>query len=195
MKKIATNQLLDQLKSDTRSIILNAKRLQRIDPEILLRQPAADKWSIIQILEHLNAYGRYYLPAIHSALQKNTIPADTTYTSGWLGGYLTNSMKPTADKRIKNKMKAMKDYSPSPDLDSKTVMEEFLNQQQQLLDLLESARQHNIGRIRIPVSIAKFIKLKLGDTFRFVIAHNERHIVQSENVLSLIQSAPSTLAY
>ena len=195
MKSIETSQMLEQLKSDTRAIILEAKRLQQCDPGILTLQPETGKWSIAQILEHLNAYGRYYLPAIQFSMQGSNVAPDTMYKPGWLGNYLTNAMKPTADKRIKNKMKAMKDYSPSPDVDIKTVLDNFLTQQQQMLELLETAGGHNVSRIRIPISIAKFIKLKLGDTFRFVIAHNQRHMLQSANVLSVIQSVPSTLAY
>src|SRR5690349_11539715 len=133
MKNIKTSDLLDQLKADTRQIILETKTIFRNDPELLTRQPAPGKWSVAQALEHLNAYGRYYIPVIKKALAESNLKPDSSYSSGWLGEFFTNSMKPTADKRVKNKVKSMKDYTPGPELASKTVIDEFLKQQQDLL--------------------------------------------------------------
>lgn len=187
MKNIKTNDLLELLKADTRQVILETKQLLREDPEILTARPAPGKWSIAQVIEHLNAYGRYYLPALKNGLQQHSYPPEQSYSSGWLGNYFTNSMKPTADKKIKNKMKAMKDYTPVQDLESKTVIDEFLSQQQELLSLLEQAASNNISKIRIPVSIAKFIRIKMGDTFRFLLAHEQRHMVQCANTLGILR--------
>ncbi|RYY25640.1 MAG: DinB family protein [Chitinophagaceae bacterium] len=181
MNKFKSTELLHSLQSDTRQIILTTKQLLGQDPELLITQPAPGKWSIAQAIEHLNVYGRYYLPAIKNALDENKTSPKEFFKAGWFGNYFTNSMKPTPDKQIKNKMKAMKGYRPEIKLDSKKVLEEFLQQQYLLLELLEKAAKHDIGRIRIPVSIARMIKLKLGDTFRFVIAHHQRHFVQCEN--------------
>ncbi|MHA4844052.1 DinB family protein [Flavitalea antarctica] len=190
MKNIKTTDLLDQLKADTRQIIMETKMLQQNDPELLTTQPAPGKWSIAQILEHLNAYGRFYIPEIRKALDKSDVKPDPVYNSGWLGNLFTNSMKPTADKRVKNKTKAMKAYSPTNELDSKTVIDEFLQQQQDILSLLELAGSKNIGKIRIPTSLTRFISMQLGDTFRFVIAHNQRHFIQCANTINAVKSAP-----
>jgi DinB family protein len=188
MKNIATSELLEQLKADTRQIILETHQLLQKDPALLMQQPAPGKWSIAQVLEHLNCYGRFYIPAITKAIAEHTIPGhknnpDSIFTPGWLGNWFTNAMKPTAARKIKNKMKAMKDYSPPPSVDSKSVIDEFLSQQQELLLILDRAMSTDIGRIRVPVSLTKFLKLKLGDTLRFNIAHNQRHLLQCENIL------------
>jgi hypothetical protein len=42
------------------------------------------------------------------------------------------------------------------------------------------AKRANLNTIKIPISIVPFIKLKLGDTFQFIITHNERHIEQAK---------------
>ncbi len=189
MKTLKSIALLDTLKSDTRQVILTVKQFLQEDPGLLVAQPAPGKWSVAQAIEHLNTYGRYYLPAIESALSNNQFPASDAFTPGWLGNYFTNSMKPTPEKQIKNKTKAMKGYRPPADLDSKKVLDECLQQQVKLLELLDRAANHDIARTRIPVSIAKFIRLKLGDTFRFLIAHEQRHIIQCENALVAVRQA------
>jgi len=54
MKKINSNQLLESLQADVRQILLQASQLQQTDTTLLELEPAAGKWSIAQVLEHLN---------------------------------------------------------------------------------------------------------------------------------------------
>jgi hypothetical protein len=184
MKVFNSNTLIDQLQADARQLIATATFLKNEDPGALLEQPGPGKWSVIQVLEHLNSYSDYYIPALQTGLSKDT-PATAMFKSGWLGNYFTNSMLPK-EGEVKNKMKAPKNHRPSFHADAKPVIEKFLQQQHQLLDLLEKARRKNIGKIRIPISLAKFIKLKAGDTFRFLIAHEQRHFVQIKNTLAVV---------
>lgn len=176
MKKTRSVELLDQQLSYVRKIITTTTLVQQEDPDVLLRQPAPGKWSAIQAFEHLNSYGRYYLPAIEKAMQDTKLTKEW-FTPGWLGDYFTNMMLPK-NGVVTNKMQAPKDHRPPPNLDVKLVFEEFLKQQHQLLNLLEAAKKKNISAIRVPISISKLFKLKLGDTFRFLIAHEQRHLVQ-----------------
>lgn len=185
MKFNSTN-ILEVLQADVRQLILTASYFQNEDPELLLRIPSPGKWSVVQILEHLNSYGRYYLPAIERSLRSKK-PSWGYFNTGWFGNYFTKIMKPGVDGRIRNKMTSPKDHRPHATLNIKPVMDDFLNQQQQLLNLLETAKQKDIGAIRTPISISRFIKLKVGDTFRFVIAHEQRHFVQIANTIQEIQ--------
>jgi len=43
-----------------------------------------------------------------------------------------------------------------------------------------------LNTIRVPLSISKLVTLKLGDTFRFLIAHEQRHFIQARNSLKAI---------
>jgi hypothetical protein len=177
-------EMLDSLQNDVRQMILEANYLKSIDPAILLQEPAPAKWSVIQVLEHLNSYGRYYLLAIERSMNKNTETVEY-FKPGWIGDYFTKLMKPGENGQISNKMKSPKDHRPSKFPDVFPVLNTFLEQQQYLLDLLELAKSKNIGAIRTPISISRFIKLKLGDTFRFFVAHEQRHFVQINNALAI----------
>ncbi|ULT24221.1 DinB family protein [Sphingobacterium sp. E70] len=53
-----------------------------------------------------------------------------------------------------------------------------MEQQENFLQLLEQAKSKDLGKIRTNISINKWIKIRLGDTFRFLVNHNIRHIVQ-----------------
>lgn len=187
MKKLKAAPLLEELKANTRQIILQLNYLVKEEESILVQQPAVNKWSVAQVLEHLNAYGRYYLPEIESAIHKNPVKKIEYFKPGWVGDYFTKMMQPKENGQIKNKMKAMKDYRPSVNLDSKAVIDESLAQHQFLLQLLEAAEDRDISSIRIPVSLSRWIRLKLGDTFRFLIAHEQRHFIQIDNTLAALK--------
>lgn len=183
MKQLNSQALIDQLSATLRDQILQVHYLQQKDPEILLTQPGDGKWSIAQVLEHLNSYGRYYLPWMEKVLSTSRYPARDSYKPGWLGNYFTKSMLPNDKGVVSNKMSSPKNHRPDASLDSHSVMLEFLQQGKTLLLLLEKARQHDLGRLKVPISIAKFVKIKLGDTFRFYLAHQQRHFVQIANIL------------
>lgn len=79
----------------------------------------------------------------------------------------------------KKKFKTSKNHIPQSNLDAKATVAEFLNQQEQLLQIIRLAQSKDIQQIKIPISIAKFLKLNLGDALQFLIVHNERHIQQA----------------
>jgi len=192
MSRFRSIEILESLQDDVRQLILEANYLKSIDPAILLQEPGPGKWSVTQVLEHLNSYGRYYLLAMERSMNKN-IPAVEYFQPGWFGNYFTKLMKPGENGKISNKMKSPKDHRPSKYPDAFPVLNTFLEQQQYLIDLLESAKSKNLGAIRTPISISRFIKLKLGDTFRFFIAHEQRHFVQINNALVSIRGVKDIL--
>lgn len=185
MKRYKSLGLLEHMQADTRQLILTATHLQSGDPRVLATQPAPGKWSVLQVLAHLNSYGEYYLPALRRALQSDR-PAAEYFTPGWLGDWFTKLMQPTEDGTIRSKMNAPKDHRPAAHQDPKPVIDTFLGQQQQLLELLELAKTRDIGAIRSPVSLSRFIRLKVGDTFRFLIAHEQRHFIQIQRTLEMV---------
>jgi DinB superfamily len=179
-----TTILLDNLYQKTESFLEKAIReWQSLPFEQLNKQPAPNAWSAAQCLEHLNVYGRYYLPALKKAINKAEKSTSPTFKSGWLGDYFYRLMLPNTEGVLKSKMKAPKNAIPPVELDATAVIAEFIEQQEQLSQLIDQARAVNLASIRIPISLTKWIRLKLGDTFLFVTAHNERHILQAERAL------------
>ncbi len=178
-----SQSLLLDLKSDVRELILQASLLEQMPPEMLEQQPAAGEWSVAQVLEHLNIYGRYYSAAIEQQLHLHSGQPQVLFSPGWLGNYFTRLMQPQPEGRLR-KMKAPKNARPAEQPDGRAMLQEFIAQQHQLLLLLQIARSADIGRIRIPTSLHPMIRLKLGDTFRFVIAHEQRHFDQIRRTLS-----------
>ena len=189
-----TKVLLGTLKTDTeRNIGLVNHNFLNLDTKTLNWKSNPEKWSIAECLEHLNIYSNFYLDAIETAIEqgkKMQSENQTQFSSGWLGNYFAESMKVRADGSLKTKMKALKDYNPAnSDLDATLVLKDFLANQQKTLALLAAAETINLGKLRVPTSITRFVSMKLGDAFRFVIYHNTRHIIQASNVLKDFKKA------
>jgi DinB superfamily len=182
-----TSALIDNLYRNTEGYLEKAINIwQNLPVDVLMKQPSPTSWSASQCLEHLNIYGQYYLPAIEKAIlkaQSKRSKPDAHFRSGWLGNYFYRLMLPNTEGVPHSKMQSPKNAIPSPEHDARVIVTEFINQQEKLLLLLEQARTVNISKIRIPISISPFIRLKLGDTFLFLIAHNQRHILQLERAL------------
>lgn len=140
---------------------------------ILLKPSATGGWSIAQCLDHLNSYGHYYLPRLRSSLQVAEVSHSNAFKSGWLGDYFSKMMEPSGKT-----YKALKGHIPVKELDPHAVVAEFIRQQEELLALLRLAETRAIHS-RIPITISALIRLKTGDVFRFLIAHNERHVQQA----------------
>lgn len=186
--KMKADDLISALEADVRQLILAAEYLKAEETGTLTRQPGSGKWSVAQVLAHLNMYGDYYLPAIEKSMAESTKMPAVWFRPGWAGNYFTRIMRPGTDGSITSKMKSPKDHRPAFIADARHTIHTFIGQQHRLLQLLAGARQKNIGNIRTPVSISRFIRLKTGDTFRFLIAHEQRHFVQIKNILAQVKA-------
>jgi DinB superfamily len=195
MKSINSTTLLQQLENDVREVVLQATRLEGFSPRHLQTQPATDKWSVAQVLEHLNFYARYYLPAIENKLHLHTTVPQKNFKPGWLGNYFTRLMRPGVNNQVARKMKAPKNALPSVQPNGTAQLQEFLQHQHHLLQLLHIAQTAHIGKLRIATSLSKWITLKLGDTFRFLIAHEQRHFIQIARTLEAVTPANRVAAF
>ena len=187
MNKYNQQVLLEKLQNQTEEIVEKAiSNWQLMPHHWFALKPAAKAWSANECLQHLNSYGRYYLPAIEKSLavavKTDSIP---DFSSGCLGNYFTKLMLPKTNGRGFKKMKAPKDHVPKQIIDSHLVIAEFIDQQEKLLLLLQKAKNIDLNKTRVGISIAPFIKLKLGDVFMFLIAHLNRHVNQAERAFEV----------
>jgi hypothetical protein len=181
MKPVNSGALINELEAHVEKHLSEAIKVYQNLSNGELNKPAQDGgWSIAQCLDHLNSYGDFYLPKMAKGLDDFKGVSSSTFTSTWLGNYFTKMLDPETGKR---KMKAFKAHVPGSDLDGHAVVAKFIQQQESLIQLLRRAKQKDLDKIKIPLSLSKWVKLKLGDTFRFIIAHDERHIQQAGRLL------------
>lgn len=177
---IKSAQLIQDLIERTRININQAETLHSLSSEKLNFRIQQESWSILECFEHLNLYGDFYIPEIKNSIESSKTHPKEDFKSGFLGNYFAKSMLP---KEKLNKMKTFKDKNPMGSELYKKTIERFIHQQEQLLHLLDKSKKIDLNKTKTAISISKWIKLKLGDTFRVVVYHNERHIAQANKIL------------
>lgn len=190
---IASEQLIADLMALTQKHRTAISALKdKTDRELTWRNTDAS-WNVLECLEHLNLYGNFYLPEIERRINATITKPDALFKSGWLGNYFANSMWP---KERLNKMKTFKNMNPIHRNLDRSAVNIFLEQQTRMLELLEQARTVSLNKVKTSISISTLIKLKLGDTFRIVIYHNERHLQQIGRILQeMAYSGKSVATY
>ena len=178
--RIEKQKTLSELLAQTEKLLNTAiTEWQLVPHSQFARRQLPYAWSANECLQHLNSYGRYYLPAIEKSIVASTDNI-REFSPGWLGNYFTNLMKPQQGKV--SKMNSPKDHRPVKIFESHLVVSEFIDQQERLLLLLRKCASANWDA-RLPISLTQLIKLKLGDVLLFYTAHQERHYLQAQRAL------------
>jgi len=177
---LATEKLLQNLLEITRENLNIAEQLKRQPIDSLNWKQNSESWSVLECIEHLNRYGDFYIPEITNKIKTSKYKHSEIFKSHWLGKYFSKSVSYNEDL---NKMKTFKSMNPlNSELDIQTL-HKFIDQQHQIIELLDKSKKVNLDKTKTAISISKLIKLRLGDTFRVLIYHNERHIKQAEKTL------------
>lgn len=195
--RFQNNELLSELIERNNSFIqLVENEFQNLSEKKLTAKISKDKWSILECLIHIIKADEIYLPQFESKIEKfdsqtyvDDYKGRLSYKTGWLGNYFVESIVPKKEG-IKNTMKSFKSMDPNINIElsskefknTQEVLNAFVKQQKAINLQMDKAKEVNLGSIKIKTAIP-LISIKLGDAFRFVIGHNERHIFQAKNLL------------
>jgi hypothetical protein len=138
-------------------------------------------------LEHLNRYAEFYTSEIERLLQKNQTAKgrpEKEFKPGYWGKKFCDSMLPDENGKIK-KMKTFKSKNPAAQEASIDSLEKFLAYQERWEKILEKVKDFDLNKNKCKLTIP-LIKMNLGSTLRFIIYHQERHILQAQRVLEVL---------
>ena len=171
--------LISELIEVTRQNLNAAESLRGCNTEELNWKRSGETWSILECIRHLTIYGDFYLPEIRRRIENGGHRKSDEFKTGVIGNYFVEMIRP---KEQLKKIKTKKTFDPADScLDALTIID-FIDQQKEMLNLLDRSRQVNLTKVKTAISISKLLKLRLGDTMRFVIYHNQRHLIQARNV-------------
>ncbi|NSL89129.1 DinB family protein [Chitinophaga sp. Mgbs1] len=187
MTRINTRILLEQLRKQVLTVQMKAEnRFGNHPAAALLHAPVPGSWSAMQCLDHLNSYGKFYLPALDKAItraiKEGSSPGEV-FSPSWIGAKFTRMMQPGPDGELSSRMKSPKDHRPVIQPDAEMVLLEFIRQQETLIALLQLAEKVDIQKVKVTTSLSRFIRMSAGDTFSFLTAHINRHVLQAEKAI------------
>jgi len=184
---MTSKELLSELRTITdRNIDILRQHFSNLTEQQKRWKKDTNSWSILEVFAHLNAYASYYHPVFSNRIETTRFrdPKDN-FISSPLGKSAWKSVKLGNAKNVKRPMKSPKSYNPTieTNLIQGTDIETFEKDQLHLLTILTKAEEVNLRKVKVPLSISKIIRLRLGDALQFVIYHNERHMQQALNII------------
>ncbi len=173
---------LKNCQHDVLQIIEAVEPFKSLPQTTLFQKPSAEKWSIAECLEHLNIYARYYIPAMEQRIKKATSSTENqTIKLNWIDNMSIKSIHPDNRKPTQT----LKKFNPIHKEIKGKPLEEFLKHQQDLLKVIQKMESVNPNKVKVPVEFFKLLKLTLSGTLEFVIRHEQRHLLQIQEVLKM----------
>lgn len=170
------------------------REFAQLSDEQLRWKPAPDRWSIIECLQHLNLAERFYIRNIQHKVDKlglvQTNPTDQLLESDWVGKAMLYAVDPQV--KIKIPAPGMTRPRPAADLNPADVMNQFVELQTLLHSLLNKAVYLDWNRDKVMSLFGNWLKIRLGDAFRMLLAHTERHMKQALRVKAEMETVVQT---
>jgi hypothetical protein len=180
-------EFIKELESKLREIESSLKLFQAEDEALLSEHPAEGKWSVLECIEHLHRYNEFYLPEFRKSLSKARTTSDTSMKRGSFGMKSAKSMLP-GESGVRNPMKTFKSKNSLNSGVSKAVLKVFKREQEELMELVKSAYNRDIGGVKCETTLP-IIRFRLCDALEFVINHQLRHIAQANRVQESVSIA------
>ncbi|RED93654.1 DinB family protein [Marinoscillum furvescens] len=141
-------------------------------------------WSVLEVVEHLNAVYAIYLPnfekAIANAPTNKESEVGANYQRSVLGRLSVFAMKPKKQKR-QFKMKTFDFFEPSGK--GEEVFDQFADYKEKFNELIRQARSKDLSGIKMPTALGEKVKFYVPECFEFVLAHESRHLQQIRDLL------------
>jgi len=189
------SEVIAILKRNIQDQLERVEAISRLGEAALSSNPDKDSWNALQCLEHLNRYAEFYLMEIEEKTKSKTPinkaqetrmkMEDLEFQPGFWGAKFIKSMLADQNGKIK-KMNTFKSKNPSLQEAKRDSLVRFLAYQEKWLSILDRAKAFDLNRNKCSLTIP-IIKMNLGATLQFVIAHQERHVNQAERALSVVK--------
>ncbi|MEO1254349.1 MAG: DinB family protein [Bacteroidota bacterium] len=152
----------------------------------LNKKPAENKWSALEVIEHLNKVYDVYLDNFHHIitsakdLKAHEVPQMKRTILGRLSIYAN---KPKGNKR-RFKVRTFDFFRPAigPEM-THEVIDTFLRKKDRFNELIKAARTKDLRKVKIATALGKRVKFYIPECFEFLLAHEERHMIQIEEAL------------
>ena len=183
MAKISQQEFLTSLEDEILRQLDFTRSLEEISDETLNLKIDAKSWSVLECFEHMNLAMIIYLNQFK--MINNFRPSDGLIHFGIKGKFFAEGIRPK-NNQISYKMKTFKKLTPTSHLGG-SVIKGFINNSTWVLDFIKANKSHDLNKIKVKTALGPLVKLNVAEALSFVIAHNERHIWQINNVLKAIQ--------
>ncbi len=162
-----------------------------LDSAYLLRKADEKSWSVLEVIKHLNLVYDKYLVNLENAvanaeqLQEGGVVKKKTTILGSISVY---SQRPKGNKR-KFKMKTFDFFEPEINNEElHQTLDDYYAKKNRFNEILRESRLKNLENVKIPTALGERVQFYFYQCLEFLIAHEQRHVVQIKNILSLVKT-------
>lgn len=156
--------------------------LQELSFAELTKKKDEKTWCVLECVEHMNKATELYLNQMDKKMHLLKPDEKHVFKKTWLASKFTNGLAPTPEGEIKNKMKTTKVFRPSGEMTPSTL-DQFLNNADRIEKILVQAKNMDLRSFKVTTALGPILKFYLGDALDFILAHNDRHVVQIKTIL------------
>lgn len=180
---VALGPQLAQVKEE---LLLNRERLRRIcqglDGAAWTARPVAGRWSVGDIVTHLNLTSEQYIPLLDEAIRDGRargLEGHPPYSKGLVGWALARYLEPPYTVRTKS----VPAFEPRRVDPMPETLERFDYLQQELQARIDRSAGLALDRLRMASPFDRRVKYNLYAAFCILAAHQRRHLWQAEQLL------------
>lgn len=147
----------------------------------------SNSWSIAQVLDHLiNINESYYpiLDALHQGTYKLPWYASKGFFADYLGNFILKSVNPDRKKKIKT----FPIWEPSYSNITEDIVSQFIQHQESLIRRIQDSEAFIHSNTIICSPASNIIFYKLEKAFEIIATHEERHLIQIQEIVSIIKN-------
>ena len=180
---------IDELKAELEEATERARKLvQSTEPRHFTVRPNMSSWSAAECLSHLSISTEMFLPALRETIEnarKRGLAPEKRASMDILGRILRWFLEPPVRQRVKTAAR----FVPKSVRAKAEALNEFISLQNQLIEVLQTANEIPLSKVKIVSPFDKRVKYNLYSAFRIIAAHQRRHLWQAEQAVAALRPA------
>jgi len=176
-------QLKEKFISDTELVLKDFGKFKSLSEDQINWKPANGSWSIAECVDHLVVTNKLYLNEFEKQFAGKQIKTDYSKAEvkhKWLCKFIIKGVDPANIK----KSKTFPVFMPSMSNYKKDVFDSFFEVQNNLINLVSSAKDLDLNKYAMSSPAAKIVKENFCDVLEIIRLHDRRHFNQAERVFN-----------
>lgn len=159
-----------------------------VDAETLRAQPAPERWSTVQCIDHLNMAGWLLLQSMERVIQQGQAEGpygEPPFEYGFVSRWFVRVLKPSSDWTF-DAPSLFEPDAPNT-LYPGEITDAFMALQDQFSECVVNAEGLNLRSIRLSSPAIPLLRISLGAWFEATLAHERRHLGQARRILNSVR--------
>ena len=171
---------LRKLLDDLNTVTAETERLRAtLSDAQCIWKPEPGVWNVLECFHHLIVTDELYYPRLHAVIEKASREGGSTpFRPSSFGKTFIRYVSPGSQRKIKT----FRTFEPSPALTDVTVLQQFVDHQDELTALIRQADGINLNRGKFSSPASRLLRFSVGEGLTVLVVHQQRHLQQAQRL-------------